>query len=985
MNNLDAIFNKALMLGSSMALDCHNPDVIEKQLIIISQTILDLHHIKDELEPTLKKLNEEVARIDAIRLTKGVVGVGLILLGHNSSDDDNILSQIGSEIALEIGHDFLDEAIHDENHLRQVRKVFIDLVQTIDIFIQQGTWLKDISSQCFLSSDNIFDAEIQKHSQDLASLAAQISKLSFNIRLDFNFNQPELMQDKGTRAMLALERLIKIKAKLNTLTSSIDNTEIFGVNYHTVNSLFLVFGAAITKIGFTEKSEIIININKQQYRLLEVIKRCEEYEHKITNIIAPAHFLQNFIDTCLNDTSFLQILSQVQSNISIEQLQQKVSAVIQTAGKRLNFDSLPVMEQNLYRISQVQSQLRNIYVKLDIVTKKINKQAVNPLNIDVIKALFGVLGKSITALGLDENGVIILYNNSQYESITSVINKCIDLKKNLEKPTLQLAYLVSFGKECTQHPGLITALEEVHPNKTISDIKNDFKSKSRTIKSSLNFANKSVMLCQLEEIKTVQEDLLSINKNFLNIINTVENGKITYIKSSTLESFLLLFGNICAIEFNQKDELFLDFNNQHEKVIDILNFCEKLQPKIQSLIQEAELKIKEAQECLKNPLLMKQRHYEQQRKKNQIKAAIIATILISISPGVWFTWKRFSQEQLRWNAQTLMSTIGDVRQAQNIYQIKLMREKIKQEIASLEKIPNSFASAYHGAQQDISKLRVQLDTVEKRLQLEEDAAAKFESTKQLAIDAAILVQNPPHPASIWNEASNKWQEAISTLESIPDDSFVSLDAKTKLEQYRNNHAIISARLSHEVQASESLENAKKLSWEAVKMTQKPPHSSTIWKQSRDKLEQAIKLLESIPKNSPLYAKELQRLKEYKANYTTINQRLLIEEKAVLKFKQAQSLAKQVEKIAQNTPYTLVGLQDALAKIKQATNLLNSIPSGTTVSAQASEIVQIYSRNYNTIYNRFQAINACSSPQSSDCFDANYSFYLESIDSSLSSL
>ncbi|MBD2364787.1 hypothetical protein H6G36_27075 [Anabaena minutissima FACHB-250] len=84
-------------------------------------------------------------------------------------------------------------------------------------------------------------------------------------------------------------------------------------------------------------------------------------------------------------------------------------------------------------------------------------------------------------------------------------------------------------------------------------------------------------------------------------------------------------------------------------------------------------------------------------------------------------------------------------------------------------------------------------------------------------------------------------------------------------------------------------------------------------------------------------------------------------------------------------YTLAGLQDALAKIKQATNLLNSIPSGTTVSAQASEIVEIYSRNYNTIYNRFQAISTCSSPQSRDCFDANFSFYLESIDSSLSSL
>ncbi|QLE56458.1 hypothetical protein [Nostoc sp. TCL26-01] len=247
------------------------------------------------------------------------------------------------------------------------------------------------------------------------------------------------------------------------------------------------------------------------------------------------------------------------------------------------------------------------------------------------------------------------------------------------------------------------------------------------------------------------------------------------------------------------------------------------------------------------------------------------------------------------------------------------------------------------------------------------------------------MQNPPHPPTVWKEASNKWQEAISILESIPEDSFVTVEANRNLEQYRNNYAVISSRLSDEIQASELLANAKKLSWEAVKITQNPPHSSTTWKQASVQIEQAIKLLETIPKNSPLYVQEQQRLKEYKANYTTINQRRIIENNAVLKFKQAQNLARQVEKITENTPYTLVGLQDALLKIKQATNLLNSIPSGTTVSGKASEVVQIYSRNYNTIYNRFQAISRCSSPQSIDCFDAKYSFYLESVDGNLSSL
>jgi hypothetical protein len=979
MNNFDKILNKTLILGSSMALDCHNTDAIQEQLVLISNTISDLHYIKGDLEPTLKKLDEEIARIDAIRLAKGVVGFGLILLGQNNSEDDSILSQIGSEIALEIGHNFLDEAIHDENHLRQVQKEFRSLVQIIDVFIQQGIWLKEISSQCFLGSDNVVDTEIEKRSHNISSLATQISKLSFSIRLDFSFSQPELMKERAVSVMASLERLIKIKDKLKNLSSSIDNTHLYGVTHHTINSLFLIFGAAIKRVSFSN-NEISIYIGNQQYRLLDIIKQCDEYEHKIRDIIVPAKFLQNFIDTCLNDRGFLQVITQVQSNMSVEQLDEKFSSVIQAVERRLNFDSLPVMQQNLHRMSQVQAQLRNIYRQLDTVTKKVNKQTANLLNIDVIKALLGVFGKSITALGLDENGVIILYNNSQYESIISVINKCINLKNTIEYPTLQLAYLVSFGKECAQHPGLISTLEEIHSNKTISDIKKDIKNKTHIIKASLNFSNINVITCQLEQMKKSQKDLILISENLKIVNSTVEIGKITCVRATTIKSFLSLFGSISAVEFNQKNELIIDFNNKQEKVVDIFKFCQNLYPKIENLIQEVEVKVKEVQECLKNPLLMKQRQLQHYRKSVQIKTTIAASILILISPVVWFAWKRFSQEQVRWNAQILMSDIGDVTQSPDINEAKLKRDKIKQAITSLEKIPNSFASAYPTAQQDISKFRLRLGLVEKQLQIEEDAADKFESAKQLAMDAAIIVQNPPHPETIWNAASNKWQEAISILESIPENSFVSVEAKTKLEQYRNNHAAISTRLSHEIQASEMLENAKNLSWEAVKITQKPPHSSTTWKQASEKLEQAIKLLETMPKNSPLYAQEQQRLKEYKANYITINQRLAIEENAISKFKQAQNLATQVERMSQNTPYTLAGLQDALTKIKQATNLLNSIPSGTTVSTQASEVVQIYSRNYNIIYNRFQAINTCSSPQPSDCVDASYSFYLESINS-----
>lgn len=383
--------------------------------------------------------------------------------------------------------------------------------------------------------------------------------------------------------------------------------------------------------------------------------------------------------------------------------------------------------------------------------------------------------------------------------------------------------------------------------------------------------------------------------------------------------------------------------------------------------------------CLSNPTLLKQRQNEQRKRDFQIKFIIsVSTVTLTFS-GLFFGWRLSSQEQVLKNAEILMSTVGDVTQAKDIDKIKLMQDKIKKIIGLLETIPNSLLSPYADAQNDIAKFRIKLDIVEKKLKTEEDAVTNLEDAKKLAINADTLAQDSQQLTTSLSEASNKWEQAISLLESIPQNSFITKEAKLNIEKYRANQAKISVKISNEVKAFEALEKAKKLSWEAAIITQKPPHSNTIWNQARVKIGQAILLLEMIPKNSPLYMQEQKRVKEYRDNYDAISQRSIVEEKAVASFNQAQNLAKQVENIAQNTPYTLVNLQDALVKIREAIHLLNSISSGTTTSAQASEAVQIYSRNYNTVYNKFQAVKSCSLSQSNYCLDANYSFSLESID------
>lgn len=70
----------------------------------------------------------------------------------------------------------------------------------------------------------------------------------------------------------------------------------------------------------------------------------------------------------------------------------------------------------------------------------------------------------------------------------------------------------------------------------------------------------------------------------------------------------------------------------------------------------------------------------------------------------------------------------------------------------------------------------------------------FEAAQKLAIEAAILVQNPPHPLNVWKKAQNKWKQAINLLENIPEGTFIFHKAKEKLSIYETNYTAISTRV-----------------------------------------------------------------------------------------------------------------------------------------------------------------------------------------------
>jgi tetratricopeptide (TPR) repeat protein len=155
-------------------------------------------------------------------------------------------------------------------------------------------------------------------------------------------------------------------------------------------------------------------------------------------------------------------------------------------------------------------------------------------------------------------------------------------------------------------------------------------------------------------------------------------------------------------------------------------------------------------------------------------------------------------------------------------------------------------------------------------------ATNLAAAQKLAMEAAVMIQNPPHPLETWQQVQGKWEESIKLLEAIPDTSPVAAQAKDKLAIYRTNYQAISNRIVTEQKAATNLEAAQKLAWEAAVMAKEPPHPKELWQNTQSKLQQAINLLNAIPQGTFVEAQAKEKLVAYQNNYTVISNRIKTE-------------------------------------------------------------------------------------------------------------
>ena len=152
----------------------------------------------------------------------------------------------------------------------------------------------------------------------------------------------------------------------------------------------------------------------------------------------------------------------------------------------------------------------------------------------------------------------------------------------------------------------------------------------------------------------------------------------------------------------------------------------------------------------------------------------------------------------------------------------------------------------------------------------------IKSAQKLAEEAGEMIDNPPHPLTVWQTAQDKWGKAIQLLEEVSHEQKDSEEIENKLKIYRTDYNTITQKIAQEQKAVNNLEAAQKLALEASAMVKNPPYPLTVWQTAEDKWEKAVNLLESIPEDAFIASEAQEKLEIYRANLEIINQRVKTE-------------------------------------------------------------------------------------------------------------
>lgn len=353
-------------------------------------------------------------------------------------------------------------------------------------------------------------------------------------------------------------------------------------------------------------------------------------------------------------------------------------------------------------------------------------------------------------------------------------------------------------------------INQINLDTNYPSLTNQIERLRKNINIKLAFSDSRNLDKQIQQILNIEEDISKTQHRLSYVINTIKS-------SQGLLTIFLAISSFCgqsgfSIEWlDDAHELIISSEGKFQELTDILNDCQTFQDKLTTyLIQCQQLK-EQAQKTLN------QKNYKRQNIKKitndlftyqlgRITLLAVSSIAI-LSFGSWIIKNTINQtQQTEQNINPETQALSNFKSA-----LKLGREasllaqdpphpltrwqqaasKWQQAINFLNQIPEgTFVSAK--AQERLIRYRRNYKAINEKAASEKQALNNLELAQKLANEAAFFMKNAPNSMLAWQQAKDKWKQAIKLLEIIPKNSFFYQQAQATLPNYKTHYAAISA-------------------------------------------------------------------------------------------------------------------------------------------------------------------------------------------------
>lgn len=210
------------------------------------------------------------------------------------------------------------------------------------------------------------------------------------------------------------------------------------------------------------------------------------------------------------------------------------------------------------------------------------------------------------------------------------------------------------------------------------------------------------------------------------------------------------------------------------------------------------------------------------------------------------------------------------------------------------------------------------------------------------------------------EEKDKFQGIIFWLENTPNlPRMPYQEAQNQLRAVEDTYLIIDRILDNNEIAEAALQKADEL---IVNLDVSQPRDISYWESEINSLNEAIELLQSAPTelSSTIQTQIKDALSNYSSRHSQAKDSLSVEREAANGFKRAENLNQQASEILRESKASIQDLENAQSQVNEALNIINDIPSNTTVATQVLNGRENYERTLESISNKLEEAirNAC---------------------------